>query len=140
MQKETYDRLSGEKLNEIQEISNKINFNNLTYYLKTSGISPVNFIKFKGLFLFFFKEIRDDFKLLKEAEEKQIKFKSELNEITRGKPKDQSKDQSDTIENVKTLYHPRRKIINSFSDNTKIKSETIHKTKQDEKEQRAAGL
>ena len=54
MQKETYDRLSGKKLNEIQEISNKIDFNNLTCYLKTSGISSVNFIKFKGLFLFFF--------------------------------------------------------------------------------------
>ena len=55
--------------------------------------------------MFFFKEIRDGDKLLKEAEEEQIKFKSELNEITRAKPKDKSKDQSDTIKNVKNLYN-----------------------------------
>ena len=30
----------------------KIDFNNLTYYLKTSGISSIIFIKFKGPFGF----------------------------------------------------------------------------------------
>ena len=41
------------RINEVQEISKKIDFNNLTYYFKTSGISPINFIKFKGPFGFF---------------------------------------------------------------------------------------
>ena len=111
MEKETYSRLSGERLNEIQEISNKIDFKNLTYYFKTSGISPINFTKFKDPFGFF-KEIRDDDKILKEEEEEQIKFKSKLKEIAKGKSKDKSKDKSNTIENVKTLYHPRQEIIN----------------------------
>ena len=53
MEKETYSRLLGKRLNEIQEISNKIDFKNLTYYFKTSGISPINFTKFKGPFGFF---------------------------------------------------------------------------------------
>ena len=39
----------------------------------------------KGPFVFF-KEIRAGHKLLKEVKEEQIKYKSELNEITRGKP------------------------------------------------------
>ena len=134
MEKETYSRLSGERLNEIQEISNKIDFKNLTYYFKTSGISPINFTKFKGPFSFF-KEIRDDDKILKEKEE-QIKFKSKLKEIAKGK----SKDKSNTIENVKTLFHPRQEIINLFNDNSKNTSADIHKKKQEETEQRAAGL
>ena len=46
-------RLFGERLNEIQETSKKIDFSNLTYYFKTSGIFPINFIKFKGPFVFF---------------------------------------------------------------------------------------
>ena len=70
----------------------------------------------------FFKEIRERDKLLKEADKEQIKFKSELNKITRGKPKDQS----DTIKNVKNLYNSRQKIINLFNDNAKISSEVIH--------------
>ena len=73
MQKETYNRLLGPRFNEIQEISKKTDFNNLTNYFKTSRISPINFIKFIGPFGFF-KEIRDSDNLLKEAEE-QIKFK-----------------------------------------------------------------
>ena len=53
MQKETYNRLLGKRLNEIKEISKKMDFNYLTYYFKTSGVSPINFIKFKGPFGFF---------------------------------------------------------------------------------------
>ena len=94
MQKETYNRLLDERLNETQEISKKTDVKNLTYYFKTSGIYPIisPFVVFK--------EIRGGDKLLKEAKEEQIKFKSELNEITREKPTDKSKDQSDTIKSV----------------------------------------
>ena len=103
------------------------------------GISPLHFIKFKGPFVFF-KEIKNGDRLLKEAEEDQIKFKLELNEITRGKPKDLSKDQLDTTKNVKNVYNSRQKIINLFNENAKIRSKAINKTKKDEAEQRVAGL
>ena len=46
-------RLFGERLNEIQETSKKIDFSNLTYYFKTAGRFPINFFKFKGPFVFF---------------------------------------------------------------------------------------
>ena len=68
MQKETYNRLLGERLNEIQIISKKIYFNSLTYYFKISGISLMNCIKFEGPFGIL-KEISDGDKLLKESEE-----------------------------------------------------------------------
>ena len=55
MQKETYNRLLNEILNEIQEISEKIDYNNLTYYLKDPRSPSINRIKFKGPFGFFKK-------------------------------------------------------------------------------------
>ena len=55
--------------------------------------------------------------------------------MTKGKPKDKSKDQF-----LKNLCNSGQKIINLFNDKAKIRSGAIHKTKQDETEQRAAGL
>ena len=69
----TYNRLLGERLNEIQEISKKNRLCQFNLLFKTSGICPINFIKFKGPLVFFI-EIRDGDKLLKEAGEEQIKF------------------------------------------------------------------
>ena len=70
MEKETYNRLLGKILNEIQEISKEIDFNNLTCYFKTASFSPINFIKFKGSFSFF-KKIKNDNTSLKKVEEEQ---------------------------------------------------------------------
>ena len=52
------NRIFSERLNEIQERSKKIDFGNLTYYFKTSGIFPINFIKFKGPFVFLLRNER----------------------------------------------------------------------------------
>ena len=76
MQKETYNRLLREILDEIREISKEIDFNNLTYHFKTSGISPKSFIKFKAP-LVFFKEIKKGNISLTQAEED----KMNLNQI-----------------------------------------------------------
>ena len=94
--KETYNRLLDERLNEIQEISKEIDFKNLTYYFKTLGICPINFIKFKGPFAFF-KEIKNGNVSLKKAEEEQNEFESNLGKITSGNPKRKEKYQLDTI-------------------------------------------
>ena len=69
----TYNRLLGERLNEIQEISKKNRLCQFNLLFKTSGICQINFIKFKGPLVFFI-EIRDGDKLLKEAGEEQMKF------------------------------------------------------------------
>ena len=47
------NRIFSERLNEIQERSKKIDFGNLT-----SGIFPINFIKFKGPFVFLLRNER----------------------------------------------------------------------------------
>ena len=49
-EKETYNRLLNEKLNEIREISDEIDYDNLVYYFKTRGGVKIHFIKFKGPF------------------------------------------------------------------------------------------
>ena len=39
----------------------------------------------------------------------QKQFRSKLNEITTGNPKNKSEDQLDTIKNIKNLYNSRKK-------------------------------
>ena len=51
--KETYNRLLNEKLNEIWEINDEIDYDNLVYYFKTRGGVKINVIKFKGPFSLF---------------------------------------------------------------------------------------
>ena len=130
MQKETYNKLLNKRMTEIQKISREIDINKLISYFKTPGISPKYFIRFRGL-LHICNEINNGDKTIQATEEEQIKFKSELGEITSRNPKHKSEDQSDTIKNINNLYYSRHKIINLFNDNARIGSEAVHKTKQD---------
>ena len=79
MQKETYNRLLSERLDEIHEISKQIEYINLSYPFKTKGISSIHFIKYKDPFNIF-KEIRDGNKTLQEIEKDQESLKSSLRE------------------------------------------------------------
>ena len=86
MQKETYNRLLNERLNKIQEMSKRIDQNNFTYYFKDPRSSSIDFIKFKGPFVFCEKIKKDDISL-KEAEQSQGHFKKSLGQITSENPK-----------------------------------------------------
>ena len=66
------------------------------------------------------------------AEEDQEQFKRELDQIKSGNPNHKSEKQLYTIKNVKHLYDSRQKIIDLFSDYSKIKSESIYRSKHDE--------
>ena len=68
----------------------------------------------------------------KKKKKKKKKIKSKLGEITSGNPEHKSDDQLDAIQNVQNLYNSRQKVINWFTDNAKIRSETIYKSKQNE--------
>ena len=61
MQEKTFNRLVDEGMNEIQEISKKIKYNDLTYHYITPGIKTTNFIEFRGP-LHIFKEIKNGYK------------------------------------------------------------------------------
>ena len=109
IQEVTYSRLSDERLDKIQKTNKEINFNNLIYHSKAPLVSPINFIKFKGSFDIF-KKARDGNKTWKKAEEEQKRFKSDLNEITRGDPKHKLKDQVNTIKNVFIIQYKKLSI------------------------------
>ena len=100
--------------------------------MKDSHISPINFIGFRGSFNIF-KEIRDGDKTLQQVEEDQEDLKKSLGQITSGNPKNKEKYQLDTIKNVQNLYGSRQKVIDLFKNHARIRSEAIHKSKQNEK-------
>ena len=64
-----------ERMYEIQKMSHKINFNNLTYYFRSSNLAPINFIGFRGP-MHIYNEIKNGNVSIKKAEEDQKKFKS----------------------------------------------------------------
>ena len=85
MQKEACNRLSGERLNEIKEISEKIDYNNLGYYFKDKRIPSIDFIKFRNAFGLIEKKKNGDISF-KKAEKDQEGFKKELGEVTMENP------------------------------------------------------
>ena len=66
------------------------------------------------------------------AEEDQEKFRREFGQIKSGNPKHKSEMQLYTIKNVKNLYDSRQKIIDLFNNYSKIKSESIYRSKHGE--------
>ena len=64
----------------------------------------------------------------------QEKFKREFRQIKLGNPKHESEMPSYTIRNVKNFYDSRQKIIDLFNNYSKIKSESIYRSKHDETE------
>ena len=66
------------------------------------------------------------------VEEDQEKLKREFSQIKLGNPKHKSKMQLYTMRNVKNLSHLRQKNIDLFNNYSKIKSESIYRSKHDE--------
>ena len=60
------------------------------------------------------------------------KFKREFCQIKSGNPDHKSGKQLHTIKNVKNLYDSRQKIIDLFNNYSKIKSESIYRSKHGE--------
>ena len=92
-------------------MSNQIGFNDLTYYFKDTNINPISFIDFNGL-IYIYNNIKNG----NISEEDQKQFKSKLNEITTGNPRHESKDQLDTIQNIKNIFNSREKFIKIYND------------------------
>ena len=66
------------------------------------------------------------------VEEDQESFKREFRQIKSGNPKYKSEMLLCAIRNVKILYDFRQKIIDLFNNYSKIKSESIYRSKHDE--------
>ena len=79
-----------------------------------------------------YHQLKNGEKTLEQVEEDQKHFKKDLNEIKSGNPNHKSKKQLYAIENIKNLYDARQKIIDLLNDYSKIRSEAIYKSKQNE--------
>ena len=100
----------------------QINFHNLTYYFKSEDSIPIYFIGFK---VPFHQNTSDVNTKLAKSEEDQKQIKSSLNDIARENPKDSS----NTIKNIKNLYKSGEKAIKLYNDYARIKSEANYKAK-----------
>ena len=120
-----FEKLDNERIDELQNLSKRFNFDNLVYYFKGKS-RPENFIGFKDS-LAFYKNIKDGYTTLEKAEKKQKTFKLDINEMIKGG--EQSEEQNSAMKNIKTLYESREKVIKFFNDYYKIVSEAKHKTK-----------
>ena len=74
----------------IRESSEPIDFNNLVYHFKDSGVAPISFFKFKSP-MHILKSIHKGYRALEDIEKEQIKIKRYLGHIKRGNPKKDQK-------------------------------------------------
>ena len=128
--KENFDKLLEERMDEILEMSMEINYNNLVFNFK--GLtSLISFTKFGGP-MYTYNQLKNGDTTLQQIEKQQKDFRNELNEITSGNPKHKSDNQLYIIKSLKNIYDLRQKIIDLLNDNSKIRSEAIYKSKQNE--------
>ena len=113
-------------MDEILKMSREIDYKNLVYDFK-GPTSSISFSKFAGP-MYTYDQLKNGETTLQQIEEEQ----KDLNEIVKGNPEHKSDKQLYTIKNIKNLYDSRQKIINLLNDNSKIRSEAIYKSKQNE--------
>ena len=124
--KEIYDDILEERMDEILKMSREIDNKNLVYDFK-DPTSSISFSKSAGP-MYTYDQLKNGETTLQQIEEEQ----KDLNEIAKGNPEHKSDKQLYTIKNIKNLYDSRQKIINLLTDNSKIRSEAIYKSKQNE--------
>ena len=117
------------ELAKIRESSEPIDFNNLIYHFKSPNISSIRFFKLKDP-MHIFKSIHNGNTTLEDIEKEQIELKRNLGHIKQGYPKNRSKEQEKTINNIKNLYDSREKIVQLFNDYAKNMSRNIYDSKQ----------
>ena len=116
--KKMYDKILGERKDEILKMSSEIDYENLVYDFK--GQTPsINFSVFGGP-MYTYNHLKNVDKTLQQVEKEQEDFKTNLNEITSGNLKHKSEKQSHTIKNFKNLYNSRQKIIDLLNNHAKF--------------------
>ena len=95
----------------------------ICYFKGESGSR--DFINFKGR-LALFGNIKNGCITLEKAEENQKNFKSDINEIVKGKYK--SENPKSAIKNIKALYESQEKDIKLFNDSYKFASEAKYRS------------
>ena len=126
--KEIFDELSNERMGKIPNVGEQTDFSNPTYYFQSKKITPINFIGFRGP-MHIYNNIKNGNTSVEKTEEDKKQFKSRLSKITTRNLKHNSKDQLNTIENIRNLYNSKEKVIKLYNDYAKTKFKAMYKTK-----------
>ena len=97
-------------MNDIQDMTKQIDFNNLNYYFTDPNINPINFIKFKDP-MHLYKDIRNGNISVEIAEKDKNQSESDLNQITIGNLKYEKEYQLNTITNFKIIITHNKKLL-----------------------------
>ena len=110
---------------EINKLSEGIDSNNLTYCYTDKSV-PKYFAYFKGTWIIY-NDIKNGRIGLQKAEKVQEEFQSKLNELLKGNPNSQSKDQISAIKNIKKLFKGQKKVFKFYRDCIRMVSEDKYK-------------
>ena len=108
-QKEIFNELVGESLEEITDLDEKVNNDNLIYRYK-GWTADAKFEKFNNA-LDIIDKIRNSKTSLTDVKSNRAKFKSNLTEVKKAY-KNRAKEQKDTLYNTETLYKARNELLN----------------------------
>ena len=122
--KEIFEKLVKERFDEIKEWTNKIKYDDLTYYF-TGNPARKRFDDVNNVMKLFLKIQSGEMKL-EEAKKLQNVFKWNLKEELRERHK--SEEQKMTLENNKFLYESWEALIKLFNDYSLAVSETKYET------------
>ena len=120
-QEEIFNELADERIKEITELNEKVNFDDLIYRYKGKS-TVVNLHQFDNAFSLLDK-IRNGKINLTNAKNDQEKFRSDLGEIIRGNKKHKPNEQKNAIYNINMLYRARNSVIKFFYDYSLMVSE-----------------
>ena len=120
-QKEIFNEIVDERLEEITDLDEKVNSDDLIYRYKGSTAN-VKLDQFDDAFSLLDK-IRDGKISLTNAKNDQAEFKSDLNEIKKGNKKHGSKEQKTSLYNIEMLCKARNSVINFLDDYSSMVSE-----------------
>ena len=120
-QKEIFNELADERIKEITELNEKVNYDDLIYRYKGKS-TGVNFDQFDNAFSLLDK-IRNGKISLTNVKNDQEKFRSDLGEIIRENKKHKSNEQKNAIYNINMLYRARKSVIKFFYDYSLMVSE-----------------
>ena len=127
-QKEIFNKLVDERLDEITELDEKVNTDNLIYKYK-GHTADLKFNKFDNSHILI-KKIKKGEISLDDTKNNQIKSKWELDEIKKANKKNKSREQKKkkkTLYNSEMLYKGRSNVIKIYDDYSSMVSEAKHK-------------
>ena len=133
---EIFKDIYNKRLDKIEELNSKIDYDNLKYIVEKSGVKKdsdeYDFNKIKDP-ITFLNNIKEDKTSIQEAKDKQVNYYNYLNKIRKG---DKSANQKRTLSNINILFNARDNAIKFYEDYSSM----ILEAKKLAREQEGEGL